>query len=346
MPANQVSADYAVVIAREAQKRGTDLLFNTPFTLKVLEQLEFVPLEPFIELLARFTELYQDPEWGFELGKKLSMFSHGPLGFGAVSAPTIGEGLAFFARFISTRADYLRGTFEADAQKATLKLTFKPYILAHRQRMSETLSIIIEELVSSSGGNAAVLNWCFPSDSHNQIMVYRRWLKGNFDFRDECFQVTIPTEISNTASSFYNLAAYQTALNQCERLNQRPETEQFTTLVSELLERRSRRRLAETVAVTTLPSAAETASLVGCSPRQLFRRLKAENTTFKQIKDEIIRSCLVDLAAQNLSVSEISDILGFSDVGNFNRACKRLLGMTPGQLIRSKNPISSASAPR
>lgn len=60
MPANQVSADYAVVIAREAQKRGTDLLFNTPFTLKVLEQLEFVPLEPFIELLARFTELYQD----------------------------------------------------------------------------------------------------------------------------------------------------------------------------------------------------------------------------------------------------------------------------------------------
>ena len=110
---NQVSADYAVVLVREALKHDRDLLVDSTMTLRELERVDFMSVEQFMDLLNRFTELYQvlshNKDWGFELGQKLSIASHGPLGFGAVSAETIGAGLAFFANYLSTRASYMSG---------------------------------------------------------------------------------------------------------------------------------------------------------------------------------------------------------------------------------------------
>ena len=335
MPVDLVSADYAVVLTREALKQGHDLLTDLPFDLETLEQLDFVPIDPFMILLERFTKLSEGLHWGFELGQKLSMFSHGQLGFGAISAPTIGDGLAFFARYISTRAGYVFGEIKKTPETLTLRLSFDVPAQPYRQRMCQTLSVILEELISRSGGPPESIHWTFPDRGLHNKANYRIWLKGNIAFNGNCFEANIPASVANTASTFHNPNAYQAAKTQCELLYQQNSQTSFTSATARLLQDRFEQRLGEPYPQIEIPVAAAAAVHLGCSPRTLFRELKAEGTSFKQIKDEIMRVHLIDLSSQGLSPTTISEKLGFSDTGNFSRACKRLIGMTPGELIRT-----------
>ena len=341
MPINLVSADYAVVITREALKQGHDLLTDLPCTLETLEQLDFVPIDPFMVLLERFTKLSEGLDWGFELGQKLSVFSHGQLGFGAISAPTIGDGLAFFARYISTRAGYVHGEIKKNSQIVTLQLAFDLPAQPYRQRMCQTLSIILEELISRSGGPAELIHWTFPDLGLYNQENYRTWLRGSIAFNGNCFEATIPVSVANTASTFHNPSAYQTAQTQCELLYRQNSPMSFKSATARLLKDRFERRLGEPYPQVEIPIAAEAAVHLGCSPRKLFRELKAEGSSFKKIKDEIMRAHLIDLISQRLSPTSISEKLGFSDTGNFNRACKRLTGMTPGELISAREQEAS-----
>ena len=79
----------------------------------------------------------------------------------------------------------------------------------------------------------------------------------------------------------------------------------------------------------------------GTSFRNLQRRLRAEGTSFFDIRDEVRRQI-----AQNLlrdsdgSLAEIAQRLGYSDACNFSRAFRRWTGISPGryrQMSRSEN---------
>ena len=66
------------------------------------------------------------------------------------------------------------------------------------------------------------------------------------------------------------------------------------------------------------------------SSRSLQRKLKEEGTTYKQLLEDTRR----ELAAQyvkesELSVGEITFLLGFSEPANFSRAFKRWTGVSP-----------------
>jgi len=78
------------------------------------------------------------------------------------------------------------------------------------------------------------------------------------------------------------------------------------------------------------PSQEKVASSVHMSLRNLQRRLQEEETTYKGLLDSVRQ----DLAMQYLetshrSIGEIGYLLGFSEPGNFARAFKRWVGMTP-----------------
>ncbi len=78
---------------------------------------------------------------------------------------------------------------------------------------------------------------------------------------------------------------------------------------------------------TSLESLANT---FNCSPATLARRLKQEGYQFLQIKDKVRRSRTIQLLLNtDLSISQISSQLGFSEDTVFYRTFKKWTGLTP-----------------
>ncbi len=79
------------------------------------------------------------------------------------------------------------------------------------------------------------------------------------------------------------------------------------------------------------------AGRMGLSRPTLFRRLKAEGTTFGRVLEELRHRLALDyLSDGKVSVNETAYLVGFSDPAAFSRAFKRWTGRSP-RTVRSSN---------
>lgn len=84
------------------------------------------------------------------------------------------------------------------------------------------------------------------------------------------------------------------------------------------------------------PGIAAVARQLGMSRATLYRRLRAEGTSFERLLDDLRRRLALDyLSAGKVSVSEAAYLSGFSDPAAFSRAVKRWTGRSPGALRRT-----------
>ncbi|MGH6950603.1 MAG: AraC family transcriptional regulator [Vitreimonas sp.] len=75
------------------------------------------------------------------------------------------------------------------------------------------------------------------------------------------------------------------------------------------------------------------AQKMGVSRKTLFRRLKTEGVTFKQVLDALRHKMALDyLSARKTTVNETAYLVGFSDPAAFTRAFKRWTGMSPREV--------------
>ena len=90
-------------------------------------------------------------------------------------------------------------------------------------------------------------------------------------------------------------------------------------------------------------SASKVAQRLGVSARTLARKLNAEGVAFVDILDQL-RSALAQryLSERALPISEISWLLGYSEVSSFTHAFKRWTGKTPRQ-FRSEDTTDAAA---
>lgn len=67
------------------------------------------------------------------------------------------------------------------------------------------------------------------------------------------------------------------------------------------------------------------------SPQTLRRRLKGENTSFQEIKDNLRRDIAIyHLSRDDYAINDISHLAGFTEPSTFHRAFKKWTGVTPG----------------
>ncbi len=77
------------------------------------------------------------------------------------------------------------------------------------------------------------------------------------------------------------------------------------------------------------------ATMLALSRQTVFRKLKAEGTTFREILDELRhKMALHYLDAKKVSVNETAYLVGFSDPAAFSRAFKRWTGSSPREMCR------------
>lgn len=101
------------------------------------------------------------------------------------------------------------------------------------------------------------------------------------------------------------------------------------------------RRMVRTLLVSGECSADHVAGLFAMQRRTLSRRLQAEGATFEGILDEIRSQAAREfLRHTEMSIAQISSVVGYADVSAFTRAFRRWTGATPAQWRSSQGTTS------
>jgi AraC-like DNA-binding protein len=70
---------------------------------------------------------------------------------------------------------------------------------------------------------------------------------------------------------------------------------------------------------------------LACSTRTLHRQLKQEQTSWRQVRDDVRIGIAEELLLKPMQLDEIAERLGFSDGANFSHSFKRCKNMTPSE---------------
>ena len=78
------------------------------------------------------------------------------------------------------------------------------------------------------------------------------------------------------------------------------------------------------------PDLDELAASVAMSSQTLRRKLKSEGSSYQKIKDAVRCDIAVEkLSVQQMAVSDVAELLGFSESRSFTRAFKQWTGVSP-----------------
>ncbi|WP_396922346.1 helix-turn-helix domain-containing protein [Mycolicibacterium sp.] len=79
------------------------------------------------------------------------------------------------------------------------------------------------------------------------------------------------------------------------------------------------------------------ADRLSCSTRTLRRQLEAEGTSFRKLLDEVRQHLGTELLQSGMTVEQVSNRLGYTDVSNFSHAFHRWQGDSPRAYLARRN---------
>jgi len=104
------------------------------------------------------------------------------------------------------------------------------------------------------------------------------------------------------------------------------------------LQARVREVLHETLARGEIAGLEDVAGALAMSERNLQRQLRTEGKRFRDLQDEVRAELARELLGQSeLTITRISERLGFDSVSAFSRACKRWFGRAPREVRKGAN---------
>lgn len=260
-----------------------------------------------------------------EWGKGIKIITHGDVGFAAMSAQTMDDALRIAAKYISIllpffKVDYQEGVLSAslDAQNVSENirvclieiwacaiaesfkyLTGNPKIQADIE-FDFNINKPIENYISSFGGTPAF------DMNMNRIIFNKQWL----GYELPLFEST----------------SHESAIYRCESSLERSKSKkELPQIVAEIF----------SYAQDYSMDLEYAANKLCVSPRTLARKLDVHGTSFREIRDQSRKeAALLNIGNKNKSLSQIADLLGFSDVSNFSKSFKKWTGETPSSYRR------------
>jgi AraC-like DNA-binding protein len=166
------------------------------------------------------------------------------------------------------------------------------------------------------------LSWAAPQSPG----VDAQALDGRLFFDANASYIDVPVTTLQSPCRFPDTVAYRLALAELRRtLERRTSADAFTESVRRLLEEDP-----------SHGSSHHIADRLGVSASTLKRRLADESTTFRDVRQSLLRErAIVRLLDQSMTISQISKDLGYSDPANFSHAFKHWTGQSPSGFRRA-----------
>ena len=277
-----------------------------------------------------------EPEQGIWIGQHYTLAGYGPLLMLLVTCPNISTVLEQGIRF--QRLTHLTGRLGLEFNLHEAALCYQPQninsplgALLAQSEIAGTFKFIrdLYKMMGLASPHVKIeLPFAQPTDP-KILQVYHQYY-GNqvkfgapfasFWFEESVLDVKIPSADSIT----FNLYEAK-CIAELERLSADETIPSLIQRVQDYLELQS----------GIMPTMAETASALSLPERTLRHQLQQLNTSYKQIREDIIKDKALRLIEYNeYSIEMIAELLGYSEPAAFNHAFKRWFGQSPRKYMK------------
>jgi AraC-like DNA-binding protein len=266
-------------------------------------------------------ELTREPGFGYEIGLRSSLTSHGVMAFGLLTSATLRQAIELGTEYSRIRLPMLRLHLVEDGAQAGVDVQQTIPLGAVRQCLFDLFLVGLARMTPALTGRPAdsVELW-FESPEPEHFAQYRdrlppvRFGMGVNQLRFDAEYLDLPLDTANELAS---RMAQQQMAGELTRIG----------LAGDDLVGRVRALLAAGGGF----GLADVAQALHVSPRTLKRRLSDHGVTFHALVSDVRRTEAMRLLRHSaLTVEQIGAQLGYADAGNFCRAFKRWTGTTPG----------------
>lgn len=296
--------------------------------IEAMKDHEFVELawSTFNSFLLGAARFGRDEYLGLHIGERLLINAHGELGYAAMSAGSTRQLVELLLLFIPLRIDlvaidvidtqpYLVIRFRNRRPLGELeKILLEAIMLAIRNIIDFlTMGIcMIDKVTFTVSGNATLSAAFFGCEVQYEQLENAIYLPQSF--------VDRPLKLANAKVFAHSKAV-------CEQELTKLQLDSYASRVRALLYKHPRGAMSlEMVAMR-----------LHMTSRTLHRRLLSEGTSFRALQEEV-RSVLAKqyLMSGTMNITEIAYTLGYSEISNLRKACKRWFGVAPSKLIQER----------
>lgn len=262
----------------------------------------------------------QPPGWGLRMGSLFDAHAHGPVGFAMLSAPDLNAALDVVRKYGHVRTPFLVFEVRRNARETTLLTYTKGLVPSQRVPVLESTAVSLHNMAVALTGARDAIRTCFDYPAPAWSSLYKRFLPPvAFDAYENA--MTVPAEVASSRSPLADEAVHAAALATLADVAA-PASGPAARLIAQI-----EHLLAVAAGRLTLEDAAMSLHL---SPRTLERNLRAAGTTFRDVADKSRRVRAEALLADaDVALAQVGYAVGYSDSGNFGRACRRWFGMGP-----------------
>ncbi len=330
-----IPSNYSRLIARELgllARDVSDLLTTTQLSVdQFLQEDTLLTPQQQLQILQNSMQLANDDALGLRLGQRMTSPTHGAMGFLVNSSPDLLTAIRAFQAFLPTRMNLAR--LELVTKGDWLELTCQ-----FDMELSEGLLRVLSEIFAVIFFDCAEFIVGRPLDEVVSYFAYRApaygdryadHIPGRIEFGAQSLSLKIPLEVCKVPNASANHENYTMALQQCEAMLAQLHSDKKTCKYQV-----QKMMLSHPPGVLSEDEAA--AALFICK-RTLARRLKAEGSSFRQLRDDILsQQALGYLRDSTMSIEAMAEVLNYHDSANFRRAFKRWFNVTPDQYRRQR----------
>jgi len=284
---------------------------------------------PIVEkLISRARSLTGEPGLGFYLGLQMRVSSLGYLGFAAMTSATIRDACEIGVRYAPTRTSAFGLRLHEGGPMASIVIEELADLGTVRDVLLLWLMVGISQIGEALTGKPLTGSVDVAAPEPPYFPRFREVVAGAVRFNQPMHQLVFDAAILDLPIVLRDPAARKLAEQQCEReLNALGFPQSTSAGVRRVL-------LAEDRGFRAL---GEVARRLGVSTRTLKRKLAAEGTSFSEILDEERRErALLLVHSLALSLEQVAERVGYTDLANFTRAFRRWTGTTPAAFRRSQ----------
>jgi len=295
-----------------------------------------IPFAQLIKLYEYAALLSGDQDFGLHLGEQSNPKMYELLGYVTMNSQTFGDFLNCLLRYQQIWTNAVKFSLETTADSSIhLSYIYRVSAISTEERRQESENML--SVIMKMGRMVTAVNW-MPSETHfehqqpNCVSDHQRIFGEFVYFNKPQTKLVFDSYIMNLPIIEADPKLFAMLRSHAENLLPEVNLEaEISARVSEVL-------------VKSLaggpPSIEVVSKQIGVSPRSLQRKLNEVGTSYQKVVEEVQRALSERyLKSSEMTICEISYLLGFSQQSAFQRAFKRWKGITPKKFQRRNRPF-------